>query len=79
MTTYNLTVDEQKAIGEFGTGMFTSVVIIMASVLIGLFASDQLHGMIIMISGSLLGFVLLLYTIRKDNKNYKKLYPEKEE
>lgn len=77
--TYDLTVNERKALCEFGVGIFASVVIIMASVLIGMFALNQLYGTIILISGSFVGYVLLLYTIRKDNKNYKKLYPKKEE
>ena len=77
--TYDLTVNERKALGEFGIGMFASLFIIIASVLIGLFALNQLHGAIIMISGSFIGYVLLLYTIREENKNYKKLYPKKEE
>lgn len=79
MTTYDLTTDERKALNMFGIGMFASVGIIIASVMIGLFIPNQLHGRIIMIGGAFVGYVLLRHTTKENDAVYKKLYPDKEE
>lgn len=75
---YNLTRDESKALRVWGSGMFASWIVIMASVFIGLFSPNQIHGLIIIIGGSSIGFIILIYTTREENKAYKKLYPPEE-